>query len=165
MTESPPEPDKAFPEIASAAREAADAAQGGGSSNSPAPPKARSEVYLDQYEQSEEAHRSFRRWAFYVVGGASLVYLIMLPIAIFCVVDDHSLAILASARGAGWHVILLTGLVLVILAAVPLSLTLALVRMISSGKQEDDGSNGNPGITTPQIELFKAMLEMVKAAK
>ncbi|AZR24411.1 hypothetical protein C9397_14400 [Xanthomonas vasicola pv. vasculorum] len=165
MTDSPPEPDKAFPEIAPAAREAAGAAQGRGSSNSPAPPKAKREVYLDQYELSEEAHRSFRRWAFYAVGVASLAYLVMLPIAIFFVVDDNSLAILASARGAGWHVILLTGLVLVILAAVPLSLTLALVRMISSGKQDNDEGNRNPGITTPQIELVKAMLDMVKAAK
>ncbi|MEB1529859.1 hypothetical protein [Xanthomonas sp. WHRI 7945] len=165
MAESQTESDKTFPEIAPAAREAADATNAGDQSRSPAPSKAKSEIYLDQYELSEVAHRSFRRWAFFAVGGASLAYLIMLPIAIFCVVDDHSLAILASARDAGWHVILLTGLVLVILAAVPLSLTLALVRMISSGRQEDDGKNGNFAITTPQIELFKALLEMVKAAK
>jgi len=153
-----------FVEIGAAAKESLEDVQSGKSQSekSPAPPNSMEEAYRNQHELSEEAHRSMRGDAFAWLGGTCLVYLLFLLIAIFALLDDGSLALLLRS-GANWHALVLIGLILVIFAAVPLSLAMALVKMISRAGQESDQKAA--GITTPQLELFKVFVEMVKAAK
>lgn len=104
--------------------------------------------------------RELRKPAFYTLGGAALVYLAALLIVLSCLLSSQT-SIAVISRATDWHFLLIVGVALVIFAAVPLSLALAAVRMISppsNDKQE-------LGITTPQIELLKAFVEAAKALK
>ncbi|KHS08016.1 hypothetical protein RM61_07265 [Xanthomonas phaseoli pv. phaseoli] len=132
---------------------------------SPAPNEARSEDYETQHTLSEVANRKWRKYAFLALGVSCLVYLLLLPFAICMVINDSTLAVLASTSKGAWQVIALIGLVLVILAAVPLSLSLTLVKMISRFGDHTDDKSSELGITTPQIEFVKALLEMFKIAQ
>ncbi|WP_341809384.1 hypothetical protein WMO32_01730 [Xanthomonas oryzae pv. oryzicola] len=154
-----------FAEIDVAAKESLEDVESGKSKQkvSPAPPNSMVEAYKNQHELSEEANRFLRGRAFACLGVACMVYLVCLLIALLSMTDNSSLALLLRADGTNWHALMLLGLILVIFAAVPLSLAMALVKMISRADQE--GSSKGSGITTPQLELFKVFLEMVKAAK
>lgn len=170
--EPPADPDDDFwaigPSARATAREANQALEDEAVSttaNTPTPSKARSEDYETQYALSEVAHRKWRGIAFIALGFSCLVYLVILPVAVYRLVDDFTLAIMATAGNGGWHVIALVALVLVILAAVPLSLSLTLVRMISRSGGDSTDSKDELGITTPQIEFVKALLEMFKIAQ
>ncbi|UYK72562.1 hypothetical protein [Xanthomonas sacchari] len=154
-----------FAEIDAAAKESLEDVESGKSKQeiSPASPDSMVEIYRNQHELSEEANRSLRGQAFVWLGVACLVYLGCLLIALLSLIDNSSLALLLRTDGTNWHALILLGLILVIFAAVPLSLAMALVKMISRADQETGGKGS--GITTPQLELFKVFLEMVKAAK
>ncbi|MBB5676423.1 hypothetical protein [Xanthomonas arboricola] len=161
-----------FAEIGPSSRETAQAADRAletkrtrPGSVSPASNDARSEDYETQHTLSEVANRKWRKYAFLALGCSCLIYLVLLPVAIWLLINDSTLAVLANTNQGAWQVIALVGLVLVILAAVPLSLSLTLVKMISRFGDNKEDKSSELGITTPQIEFVKALLEMFKIAQ
>lgn len=110
----------------------------------------------------ERARRKMRWIAFGVLGVLCSIYLVCLVVALTTLfLNPETLAIVSTVKD--WHFLTLLGIALVIFAAIPLSLSLALVRMIS-GKGPGDEKQ-ELSITTPQLELFKVIIEAAKAFK
>jgi hypothetical protein len=105
--------------------------------------------------------RRMRGLAFLVLGVVCVVYFIALLLALNQIVTPELLAIVEMAKD--WHVLLILGMGLFLLATVPLSLTLAIVKMISD---KDDGKSKNElSITSPQLEIVKLIIEAAKSLK
>jgi hypothetical protein len=115
---------------------------------------------LNDALQDSALRRKLRTSAFYGFGALASIFLIA-----FCFVvaklltSEQLLAILSGSHE--WHFITVLGIALVSFAAVPLSMVLALLKMISA----DDSSETKEEIslTTPQVEFLKIVVEMVKA--
>lgn len=65
----------------------------------------------------------------------------------------------AASAGGQWHALLFLGIVLAIFSATPLSLGLAVIKMIS-GKSQD----GSTEVKIPAIELARAITELGRGA-
>lgn len=154
MTEDSPKQTDPHPEMTATAAEGADSTP----NDLGIPPTALVEVYKNQAEQSLEAHLRMRLLAFYVVGILSTAYLLCLLCVLWRFFDGELLAAVigASRGGINWHLLVLIGIALVIFAAIPLSLVMALVKMISD--KDEDGSN----IKTPTVELGKVLYDLIK---
>lgn len=154
MTEDPPKPTDQHPEMAVAAQEGADSLP----TDLGIPQSALTEVYRDQLELNLAAHRKMRLIAFNVVGVLSALYLLCLLCVLWRFFDGELLAsVIGAQRGTlNWHLLVLTGIALVIFAAIPLSLVMALVKMISD--KDEDASN----IKTPTVELGKVLYDLIK---
>ncbi|WP_313319655.1 hypothetical protein [Stenotrophomonas sp.] len=114
-----------------------------------------------ELEKNVAANRSKRWWAFAFVGLVVAAFFALL-LAAFCklffgtyLVD----AIKAANESWQWHVLVFLGVSLVLLAAIPLSLSLAMVKMIGGGGQEESGA----AVKTPSVELVKALADIFKA--
>lgn len=95
-------------------------------------------------------------WAIPIAGIACAAYLIGLAcfLARFFAMELPIVAALVAGEKMDWHVWFILALAMVILAAVPLTLAHAIVRMISSEKSDsDDGAK----VVTPQLELAKVL--------
>lgn len=118
------------------------------------------EQYSDEERDNSKAHRRMRWWAFGVLGTVCIAYLITLLIALarifFCDILPKVIP-----TGSDWHTLVLVGIALVVFAAVPLSLAMALVRMISEGGPDAE----KPSLKTPQLEAIKIAFELLKSAK
>jgi len=131
------------------------------SSDQPSIPslKARVETYDDQVLENMRAHRRLRTWAFFVAGGIALAFFSLLWCALRQVFFDGYLAGIlgASTRPDSWHSLVLIGVSLALLATIPLSLCLALVRMVSDKDQGDESS-----VKMATTELGKVLYDLVK---
>lgn len=154
MSTPPPKDSERHPEMKVAAEEAASVLV-----NVPVSPDARDETYEDITRRTLEAHLLMRKVAFYTTGILSTIYLLCLLCVLWKFFDGELLAsvIGASKNEVNWHVLVLIGIGMVIFAAIPLSLIMAVVKMVS-GKNEET----NDDIKTPAMELGKALYELVK---
>jgi len=103
-----------------------------------------------------------KRWsAFIFIGLVVAAFFGMLLTAFYKLFFGTYLveAITAANDSWQWHVLVFLGVALVLLAAIPLSLSLAMVKMIEDGRQEESGS----GVKTPSVELVKALADIFKA--
>lgn len=150
---------EAFPELAQAAAEAAaDVAQ----LPSPAVPQsAKVEVYADEHRLNQAANRKLRNVAFYAVGALTALYVLVLLCVLWRFFDGRLLSSIigASSGSLDWHVLVLIGIALVIFAAVPLSFTMALVKMISDRSDCSD----EVALKTPSTELGKVLLDLFRS--
>jgi hypothetical protein len=126
--------------------------------NPDVPASAYTEVYRSEVEKNMRANRAKRWWAFGVAGTLGTLYLLVLLWVLWCLMDGRFLAALVGASDSlNWHILVLLGIVLVIFAAIPLSLVMALVEMISEREAE-------PGmdIRTPSTELGRILYDLLK---
>ncbi len=139
-------------------KEAAEESAASPSINVPIPTTALSENYDQITKDTLEAHLQMRQVAFYSAGALSAVYLVCLLCVLWKFFDGELLAAIigASQDEVNWHILVLIGIGLVIFAAIPLSLVMAVVKMVS-GKDEDTSD-----IKTPTSELGKVLYELVK---
>lgn len=155
----PPRPDESFPEVGIAADEAAkDSALDKHNPDDPAiPAKTDTEAYRNQVELDMEAYRKLRWWAAIFVGILTLIFFLLLIGAFRHIFFGNYLIELIEAASAGgqWHALLFLGIVLAIFSATPLSLGLAVIKMIS-GKSQD----GSTEVKIPAIELARAIAEL-----
>lgn len=101
-----------------------------------------------------ESRRSLRRTAFYVGGSVVLALLcVVTNFLIGLARESESLAILTHAHD--WHFLPVISLIIVALTAIPLSLGLALIRLISPPPAKTKHDDVAFTITTPQLELLK----------
>lgn len=113
----------------------------------------------DQLAENIAANRNKRWWAFGVIGAIVVLFFALLMGALCKLFFGNHLAGIVGAANSGWqwHVLVFMGVGLVILAAIPLSLTLAVVRMISEGSADNSSD-----VKTPNVELAKALAEMFR---
>jgi hypothetical protein len=142
-----------------AAEESAKAASAAtATSDTDVPSTALTEDFRSQTEENMSAHRRMRWWAFGVVGSVCGIYLLALLCVLWRFFDGHLIAAMLGANDTlNWHVLVLIGMALVIFAAVPLTLVMALVRMISEQVREPDT------IKMPTTELAKLFFETAKS--
>lgn len=159
----PPRPDESFPEVGIAADEAAkDSALDKHNPDDPAiPAKTDTESYRNQVELDMEAYRKLRWSAAIFVGILALIFFLSLAAAFCRIFFGNYLIELIEAASAGgqWHTLFFLGIVLAIFSAIPLSLSLAVVKMIS-GKSQD----GSTEVKIPVIELARAIAELGRGA-
>lgn len=156
------QPDEPYSEMAIAAQEAVvDPAITATTTHTPVSPNAKVEIYEDETRLNKRANREMRKLAFYVVGGLSGVYVLVLLCVLWRFFDGRLLASILGAPGGhlDWHMLVLIGIALVIFAAIPLSLTMALMKMISEATTDSEGSD----FKTPNTELGKVLLELFKS--
>lgn len=115
-----------------------------------------SETYSDELQKNLQSHRTLRKVAFWTVGVTGGLYLIALLWTLWGFFHRGGLyALLFLARGQDWHVLILVGVVLTIFAAIPITLVMGLVRMIS--ERDDPGSKSN--VKTPNGEFIRLLAE------
>ncbi|MCF3492626.1 hypothetical protein GUV62_07890 [Stenotrophomonas maltophilia] len=153
--------DQLFSEMAIAAQEAVTDPATSPPISSAVSPQAKEEVYDDEFRLNQRANREMRRLAFNVVGGVSALYVIVLLCVLWRFFDGRLLASILGAPGANldWHMLVLIGVALVIFAAIPLSLAMALVKMISESSTKADSFD----LKMPNTELGKVLLELFKS--
>jgi hypothetical protein len=101
--------------------------------------------------------------AFVGLGCLCMYFLIALAVSLRSFfTNKETLAIIAQSRD--WHTLTLLGIAIVVFAIVPLSIALALVKMVSSSDNQGDKKE-EIALTTPQLELFKLIVETAKAVK
>jgi hypothetical protein len=115
-------------------------------------------LFPNEVELNSRAHRGMRWAAFLSLGAITCAYLLFLLGALRQFVAGKTLAAVlgASSLPTDWHMLVLIGIVFVIFAAVPLSLAMSLVKMISE-KNEDAA-----GFKTPTTEAGKLFLDFCK---
>lgn len=107
-------------------------------------------------------HRYSRAIAFVAYGTTCLIFLCALLNVLKGMFSlEIPLLYLFAKQGVDWHAWLLVGVGLVIFAAVPLSLSMALMKMIA----EKNDDKKEYGMTTPHIEALKIVADIVKNAK
>ena len=116
-------------------------------------------AYTDDKLDDSKAHRTMRWIAFGVLGLLCVVFLIALLCALQTLLGGERV-IATLLDGREWHGIIVITVALVIFATIPLSLTLALVRMIASPHSQSKPEDAT--ISLPQIEFLKALVETVK---
>jgi hypothetical protein len=103
-------------------------------------------------------NKSFRwmRWAAFAVFGVTCITLLIVVVwslhSLF--VDRETLAIVATAHD--WHYLTFLSVVVIAMAAVPLSLCSALIKMVSKAQKDDVAFS----LTTPQVEVVKMIVQM-----
>jgi hypothetical protein len=116
----------------------------------------------DEYKKNIEAHRNKRWYAFWGISSVSIVFFAILGIFICRMLSDNFLPAVIGAASSNWewHILVFLGAVLALTAAIPLSLAMALVKMISD-KEKDESDGGD--MKAPGIELAKAIVELCKS--
>ncbi|WP_206413889.1 hypothetical protein [Lysobacter enzymogenes] len=103
------------------------------------------------------------RWiAFGVIGVVSLIYLVFLLVAFVKALSGNALAaVVGAANGSsvGWHGLVLMGALFALFSAIPMTLLMALVKMIS-----DKPSSEAPDLKAPTTELGKLFVDLMKGA-
>ena len=116
----------------------------------------------DEYKKNIEAHRNKRWYAFWGISSVSIGFFILLGVFISRILSDNFLPAVIGAASSNWewHILVFLGAVLALTAAIPLSLAMALVKMISD-KEKDESDGGD--MKAPGIELAKAIVELCKS--
>jgi membrane protein implicated in regulation of membrane protease activity len=124
------------------------------------PKSARTQDYKDEVVEDMKVHRSMRRWAFFVMGGLVVCYLVAL-LAVLLISFFHNKFLLAAlvVPNANWHVLVLIGIAIIVFAAIPLTLAMALVKMISSSHEDAEAQ-----ITLPNAQLVTLLIDALKHA-
>ncbi|WP_144774321.1 MULTISPECIES: hypothetical protein [unclassified Luteimonas] len=152
------EPRKEFAEMAVSAQEAASAPVN--SSLGTEIPPSIADRYATELHSNMQAHRIMRWVAFGGIGFISLIFVLCLLVVMSRILHWEAESVPRILRDAkDWHAWAFVGACLVIFAAIPLSLMMALIRMISVD-QEDPGA---AEIRTPATELGKVLIELFKA--
>lgn len=131
-----------------------------GPETSPAAAGSLVEEYGRQIDLNHKAHREMRWVAFIGLGGLIALFLFILLCTLVDLLDRNFLLRLVE-KGAelNWHVLVFSGVAIAVFAAVPLSLAMALVKMISLTQHSD--SSGD--YKTPTTELGKVILDLIKS--
>lgn len=125
----------------------------------PASRKAKAEDYKDQHHENLAANRRMRWWTFWAVGLICFAYFGGLLAMLLRLLSSKYLVAVLSAvpENWNWHVLTLLGVALVVFAAVPLSLGMALMKMIS------DKADETYGMTTANAELGKVCVDFLRS--
>lgn len=115
----------------------------------------------EEYRKNIEAHRNKRKIAFIAGASTSGVFFVLLIAFILRLLfSDFLLRVIAVAANSWqWHVLVFLGVTLALLAAIPLSLAMALMKMISD--KDSSGADGGD-MKAPGIELAKAIIDLCK---
>lgn len=122
-------------------------------------PMSASEQYNQEILKNLSAHRLLRVYAFVVAGLIALAFFVLLWCALRQIFFDGYLAGIlgASTQPDSWHSLVLIGVSLALLATIPLSLCLALVRMVSDKDPGDESS-----VKMATTELGKVLYDLIK---
>lgn len=158
--EDPPQP---FSAMAAAAQEAAGVFESNpvvpGVGN-PGNSGTLREEYAKQIDLNHKAHREMRWVAFIGIGAFVALFLFILLFTLVALLDREMILRLVSPDAVlNWHVLVFFGLLVAVFAAIPLSLAMALVKMIS----ERDSSPEDSGLKMPSTELGKVILDLMKS--
>lgn len=123
--------------------------------------KERDAFFSDEPGKISQENRYMRRFAFGAFGLVCLAYFVFL----LCILKgfyygDSSTVKVLLAEQANWHTLIFLGVITAIFAAIPLSLTMALVKMISAPGGEDN--NTKIPLITPQVELLRTISDLSK---
>lgn len=124
------------------------------------------EKNLDALLAWDSLRQRMQWWAFLGLGIVCLAFLLFLMMIMYdMITDKEALAVVVHA--ADWHVLTFLGIALIVFASVPLSIALAILRMVSQGgPTENKESKEELALTTPQLELVKTVIvEVTKALK
>ena len=87
-------------------------------------------------------------------------FALLIAFILSLIFSDVLSGIIEKASTSGhWHVLVFLGVALTLLAAIPLSLAMALMKMISD--KDSTGSDGGD-MKAPGIELAKAIIDLCK---
>lgn len=114
-------------------------------------------LFSDEERINKATYRWMRIGAFSVFGGIAALYFLFLLKALYCISNAQSFAAIFGAS-SDWHHLLFVAGIFGVFAAVPLSISMSLVKMVSESKAENDGANT---MTTAQAEAFKAFMAFV----
>lgn len=117
----------------------------------------------DEHRKNIEAHRSKRWIAFWGISFVSFIFFGMLIFIFYQIISDDYLPVIIGAADKTWqwHILVFLGGALVLAAAVPLSLAMALVKMISD--TDKGGNESSSDLKAPGIELAKAIIDLCKS--
>lgn len=133
----------------------------GGSDHGQIDPALTPNGMAKELERNVAANRKKRWSAFFFIGAIVLSFFALL-LAAFCKLffGTYLVEIIKAANESWqWHVLVFLGVSLVLLAAIPLSLSLAVMKMIGGAGQDDSASD----VKTPSLELVKALADIFKA--
>lgn len=114
-------------------------------------PEKREELF------NKTAYRWMRVGGFVVLGGVAVTYFACLLFALNSVISFRSLAMIFTTS-PDWHYLLFIAGIFGVFSAVPLSISVALVKMVSESKPSDGES---VSMTTAQAEAFKVLASFV----
>lgn len=118
-------------------------------------------LFSDEERINKATYRWMRIGAFSVFGGIAALYFLFLLKALYCISNAQSFAAIFGAS-SDWHHLLFVAGIFGVFAAVPLSISMSLVKMVSESKAENDRA---ATMTTAQAEAFKAFMAFVSAFK
>jgi hypothetical protein len=121
----------------------------------------RTKLTDDELAENVE-RRALRRLAFFVGGGACLVSMTIAVAAMVGVLvtmcsNTETMAVIAHSHD--WHYLVLMGVVIIGLTTIPLSLGVAILRLVSPSHKHEEPALS---FTTPQLEAVKAVYGMVR---
>lgn len=113
-----------------------------------------------EFRENVKAHRTKRWVAFISAGVVCAIFFLLLAAVFFRIFFGDLLVgvVGAAANNSSWHALIFLGGAMVLLAAIPLSLAMAMVKMISDRDREEGGD-----IKTPNVELGKVLVDLLKA--
>lgn len=116
----------------------------------------KAELFPNENQLNIRAYRAMRWWAFAIAGGISAIYLIVLLCVLKELMSVESLAVIGNAS-TGWHFLVFAAAISAVFAAVPMSISMALFRMISDKPDEK-----KVFLKTPQIEGLMMLLDFIR---
>lgn len=131
---------------------------------SQAPLSALDRVQAEDYVIAQKQRRWMRWAAFVGLGLACLGFLCGLFQVLYGLLMDHSFPLMVpnGVTVSNTHAAVLIGLALVVFAAVPLSLTITLVRLSADPLDKKVPDDSGLALTTPQLELLKSIYSLFK---
>ncbi len=118
------------------------------------------DAHAEQLRLTHAANRRMRFIAFVGIGAFVSLFLLALLAALCRLLSLDSLTVvLGLSSNYQWHSLVFVSVLVAVFAAIPLSLAMALVKMIS----EKDGHGDGGDLKTPSTELGKVILDLLKS--
>lgn len=118
------------------------------------------DAHAEQLRLTHAAHRRMRWVAFIGMGVFVSLFLLALLAALCRLLSLDSLTVvLGLSTDYQWHSLVFVSVLIAVFAAIPLSLAMALVKMISEKEDQNDGID----LKTPSTELGKVILDLLKS--
>lgn len=135
------------------------AGSGGREGGTPDPALNKNSI-KEEHRLNIEAHRRKRWAAFGVAGFVSFAFFALLFFILHRLFFTPFIAEAVGAANGSWQAMVMLGALVALVSAIPLSLALALVKMISErGQEPEDDSD----LKAPGVELARAIIDLCKS--
>lgn len=128
--------------------------------NNPGSSKSLQEEYRRQLDLNHEANRQMR-WVAFIGIGMFVGFFLFILICTFVELVNQKmvLELLRNKEELNWHTLVFFSIMIAMFAAIPLSLAMALVKMIS----EKDHKSDDVELKMPTTELGRVILDLLRS--